>query len=251
MMTPTRGLLSGTWNPYVGGKVAHCAIATPAPLAMPLTTPQSSRDALLFHAGFFVLALPMALLLRGAALGQAILLLALAYNLALPLIGHWRGHRQWLRLWAFLLPLSVSLPCADWMLAERMHTLSFPDHGIPRLGGVVPVYFMGLWIMLLWPLTLLAEASRRPYPLAAALALLLFAGWELAAAPLGLWQAVGVRAFAGAAYYPLPAELLLSLATLWMWRRMQVAPLVQQVLAALAVTVFYAGALSLSLLWIQ
>ena len=118
------------------------------------------QDALRFHLAFFALAIPLALLSQGATLGWAILLLAAAYNLALPLMCYWRGHRQGLNLWLFLLPLSIALPCADWMLVKQMGTLTFPDHGIYRLGGAVPVYFMGLWIMLLWPLCWLAQATR-------------------------------------------------------------------------------------------
>jgi hypothetical protein len=102
------------------------------------------KDALVFHAVFFAVALPAALLLKDKALGTTLVVLALGYNIALPLAGFVRGHDRWPRLWLFLVPLSLTLPCADWMLVERMGTLMFPDHGVPRLGGAVPIYFMGL-----------------------------------------------------------------------------------------------------------
>lgn len=213
----------------------------------------SLRDALLFHLAFFALALPAALSFEGRDLGRALVWLAAIYNLALPLAARWRRHPQWYALWTFLLPLSLTLPMADWMLVKRMGTLVFPDHGVPKLANVVPVYFAGMWIMLLWPISLFASAVRRSWSYLAAgvMALLLFLLWEWAARPLQLWEAREVRMIAGFAIYPLPAEALLAAAALWMWRVTEEAPRWQKIAGALAVTVFYAGALSLFLLWVK
>lgn len=213
-------------------------------------TRQAVHDALRFHALFFAIAIPVALYEQGRSLGMAILLLALAYNISLPIMCQWRGYREGVRLWWFLLPLSLALPCADWMLVRQMGTLSFPDHGIYRLGGAVPVYFMGLWIMLLWPLCWLAQATRRPYLIVAVGALAAFLIWEWAARPMHLWHAVGVRQFAGFALYPLIPEMLLAVAALWMWQQHGRAPLLTRLVCAVSVAVFYSGALSMALLWI-
>lgn len=208
------------------------------------------KDAALFHIIFFAIAMPLALMLQGAALGWTILLLAIAYNVALPWVGIKRGHRDWTALWAFLLPLSLTLPAADWMLVERMQTLFFPDHGIPRLGGAVPIYFMGLWIMLIWQVLWFAQLTARPYLVTAILAFCGFLFWEWAAHPMALWQANDVRMVADFALYPLIPEVLLCLASLFMWRQLKQAPRYQQVIGGLGLTVFYTGALALALLWI-
>jgi hypothetical protein len=208
------------------------------------------KDALLFHAAFFAVAIPLALNVEGHKLGLALMVFALAYNIALPLAGKLRGHAEWVDLWKFLLPVSVALPCADWMLVERMGTLYFPDHGIPRLGGAVPLYFMGLWIMLLWQVCWLAMASPRPYPVVAALSLVGFLTWEWAARPMDLWHAQNVLQVEGFAVYPLIPEMLLALGALWLWQTLRLKPAVQKLAGAIALAVFYAGALSLSLLWI-
>ena len=76
------------------------------------------QDALRFHIAFFAIAIPIALLTQGSHLGWAILLLAAAYNVGLPLMCYWRGHRQGLRLWLFLLPLSAAPPCTDYLLVQ-------------------------------------------------------------------------------------------------------------------------------------
>lgn len=208
------------------------------------------RDALFFHAMFFAIAIPVALSTTGNTLGLALVVFAVAYNIALPLVGKWRGHHEWFGLWKFLLPLSIALPCADWMLVERMGTLTFPDHGIVRLGGAVPLYFMGLWIMLLWQVCWLAMATQKPYPVVAALSLGGFLVWEWAARPMNLWHAQDVLQVQGFAIYPLIPEMLLAIGALWLWNTLRNKPYVQQILGALALAVFYAGALSLSLLWI-
>ena len=217
---------------------------------MSFVSQRGVKDALRFHAAFFALAIPVALYEQGRSLGLAILLLAALYNITLPLMCQWRGHRDGVRLWMFLLPLSMALPCADWMLVSRMGTLSFPDHGVYRLGGVVPLYFMGLWIMLLWPLCWLAQATRRPYLLTAFGALAAFLIWEWAARPMHLWHAVGVRQIAGFALYPLIPEMLLAMAALWMWQHHGRAPLLTRIACAVSVAVFYAGAVALALLWL-
>lgn len=207
-------------------------------------------DALVFHAVFFALAIPVALTAQGNYLGMALVFFAVTYNIALPIVGNWRGHTDWVRLWKFLLPVSIALPCADWMLVERMGTLYFPDHGTTRLGGAVPLYFMGLWIMLLWQVCWLAMATAKPYPVVALLSLGGFLTWEWAARPMNLWHAQHVFQVEGFAVYPLIPEMLLAIGALWLWQVVGRKPLFQQISAALALAVFYAGALSLSLLWI-
>lgn len=213
----------------------------------------SLRDALVFHLAFFVVAVPVALLVPGKSLGRAILILAALYNILLPAIANWRGHRQWYLLWVFLLPLSFTLPMADWMLVKRMGTLVFPDHGVPKFANVVPVYFAGLWIMLLWPVSLFASAAPRKwsYLAAATLGLTLFLVWEWAARPMRLWEARNVTMIEGFALYPLVPEALLCVATLWMWRATTMSPRWQKIVGALSITFFYAGALGLFLLWVE
>lgn len=216
-------------------------------------SPASLRDALVFHLLFFLVAVPVAIGVPDKALGKAILILAALYNILLPAIANWRGHRQWYLLWLFLLPLSFTLPMADWMLVKRMGTLVFPDHGVPKFANVVPVYFAGLWIMLLWPVSLFASAAPRKwsYLAAALLGLTLFVVWEIAARPLNLWHPRHVTTFMGAAIYPLAPEALLCVVTLWMWRATTMSPRWQKVLGAIGITFFYAGALSLFLLWVE
>ncbi len=206
------------------------------------------REALLFHGLYFAVAAPVLFVTADAGYGLAQLWLTLGYSVALLAWALMRGHTEWLWLWLFLLPLSAAQIVPDWVLVEVTQTLVFPDHGLPRIGGAVPVVFMGMWVMLLFPILLIAQSTRRPYAVSAILSLALFTFCEWAARPLQLWQGQNAKLVEGVAVYTLIPEVLLCLAALYAYRHLRSAPLPLRVTGAVAVSVFYAGALVISLL---
>ena len=207
------------------------------------------REALAFHLAFGIIALLAVMFTSGHGYGLAVLALAIAYNLLLPGYALLRGYSDWIARWAFLLPVSMGQVLPDWTLVRISETLVFPDHGIARIGGDVPVYFMGLWIMLLFPITLFADATNRArYLVAARLALLLFGAAEWAAPMLQLWQPRNIDTVAGVALYTLPAEILLCLACLRLYRRTRHDGVFARLWAAMMIVGFYCGALMISLL---
>ncbi|HVT36833.1 MAG TPA: hypothetical protein VHE37_14680 [Nevskiaceae bacterium] len=206
------------------------------------------RDGLKFHAVFFLTFALVLWLEHGSALGSGLLALAISYNVLVPALGFWRGHAEWLSLWSFLAPLSMMQVLPDCALARIAHVLVFPDLAQYRIGGEVPVYFMGLWIMLLFPILLLANAMRSRYTLAALLTLVLFAFCEWAARPLGLWHNEHVAMTFGVAHYALLSELLLGLTALWMYRLTRHSNPLARAVGAICVSVFYTGSVFLALL---
>ncbi|MES2490562.1 MAG: hypothetical protein V4607_12290 [Pseudomonadota bacterium] len=208
----------------------------------------SIREALWFHVLFFVVSTPVLFFAHGETLGKSLLALTIGYNVALPLYALARGHPEWLKLWMFLLPLSCGQVLPDWALVQIAGVLHFPDHGVWRIGGAVPAYFMGLWIMLLFPVTLISDSTRSRYLTMGLLSLVLFAFWEWAAQPLQLWQPLNVRTIAGVAIYVLIPEVFLGLATLQAYRRTRDSGIIQQVFSALSVNLLYTGALFIGLL---
>lgn len=206
------------------------------------------REALWFHFAFFLVAAAALYLSGNATYGWTLLWLVVAYNIGLPAWALVRGQTEWLWLWLFLLPLSAAQAVPDWMLVEVTKTLVFPDHGLPRIGGAVPVVFMGMWVIALLPLILVAQSSRRPYLTMAVASFLLFAFWEWAARPMRLWYGQNTWLVQGVAVYTLLPEVLLALATLGAYRSLRGAGPLARIGAALGVSVFYAGALAISLL---
>lgn len=209
------------------------------------------REALAFHTLFFAVAGIVLWSIPDRAYGASLLALTVGYQLLLPLWALIRGQTDWLSLWAFLLPLSLLQPLPDWALVSIAGTLVFPDHGITRIGGAVPLYFAGMWSMALFPVLLLALATRRPYLTAGALGLVAFTLCEWIARPLELWHAQNAGQIGGVAIYVLVAELLLCWTALAAYRRCRRAGLLTRIGAAAQVSVFYAGALFLSLLLIN
>jgi hypothetical protein len=200
------------------------------------------RDALLFHLFFAAAAGGVYFALRVPELGWGILGLVAIYNLLLPLIASRGGHRDWLEIWVFLLPLSVLQVLPDWVLSQQFGVLVFPELGGPRI-GTVPVYMAGMWVIpLFWVLWLSGRSSFT----AAILALVLFAAAEWAALPLHLWHAQHVAQLFGVAEYVLVPEMLLGWAAAYAFERTREGNPLARLGAAVCVMTFYTGALVLA-----
>jgi hypothetical protein len=201
------------------------------------------RALVAFHAAFFT-GTAIVALLDAPAKGWAVLGLVIAYNIGLPLIARAVGRRDWLALWAFLLPVSVFQVLPDWLLADLVGTLRFPAIGGPRLDGAITLAMAGMWVP---PLFLAMVLSRGRAGAAAALALVAFCGSELLAPVLELWKPAGdTHQVAGVAVYVLPAEAALGWATATAFALTRTGGTAARVGAALAVSTFYTGALVLA-----
>jgi hypothetical protein len=212
------------------------------------------RDALIFHLLFAAVAAAALYLAPPVYYGWTVLGLVVGWHVALLLTAMLRGHGEWIYLWSFLLPLSLLQVVPDWILADFVGSLRFPDHGVPRIGSV-PVYMAGMWAIPLFLVLHFADAlSGRLLRAAAAmvLALLVFASAEWYAAPLGLWQAVNVtQAPYGVALYVLPAEALLGLAAWWAYHATQWSNILTRSLVAAGISVFYTGALVMGWFFVE
>lgn len=175
--------------------------------------------------------------------GWAIFLCVVAYNVALPLVARAVGRRDWLAMWAFLLPLSVFQVAPDWFLADVLGTLVFPDVGGPRLGGEIQLAMAGMWVTPLFVVLALAGGSASR---AALLAFVVFLGAELAAPVLELWEPRAAEQVAGVAVYVLPAEAALGWATMVAFTATRSRGAGARIGAAAAVATSYTGALALA-----
>ena len=182
-------------------------------------------------------------LLDAPGRGWVVLAVVVAYVLALPAAARAAGRRELVGLWAFLVPLSVCQILPDWVLADLVGTLAFPDTGGPRAGDAIPLAMGGMWVA---PLLLTVALARDSAWRAAGIALVLFAGAELAAPVVELWEPTeAARQVGGVALYVLPAEAVLGAATLLAARWTADQGPGPRVAAALAVSTLYLGALVL------
>lgn len=219
------------------------SVALPGPRASGRTVPRDLRAIVLLHVALLA-AGAVAVLLPSPAQGWAVLACVVGYAVALPLVARSVGRADWVALWAFLLPVSVFQVLPDWILADLVGTLRFPDVGGPRVDDVIPVAMAGMWIAPLF--AALALSGGRPGR-AAALAAGIFLGSELLAPVIDLWAPDGdtTRAL-GVAVYVIPAEAALGWAAAVAFGLVRDRGAATRVGAALAVSTFYLGALVLS-----
>lgn len=161
-----------------------------------------------------------------------------------PLVSRAVGRPDWAALALFLVPVSLFQVLPDWVLADLVGTLAFPDRGGPRIDDVIPVAMALMWVPPLFVAIVLA--GLRPAR-AALTAVVLFAGAELCAPFVGLWEPTGeTLRVLGIAVYVLPAEAALGWAAAVAFLATRGRGSGVRVAAAGAVSTFYLGALVLA-----
>lgn len=186
----------------------------------------------------------IALSLDRPAQGWGILITAVSYVMALLWACRSTGHRDLFALAGFLVLVSIFQVLPDWVLADLVGTLSFPDNGGLRVDDVIPLAMAAMWVAPLF--AAVALSGGRPAH-AALLAGLIFLGTELLAPTLGLWEPTGdTHRLWGVAVYVIPAEMALGWATATAFAQVRHSPLPARIGAALAVSTFYLGALVLA-----
>jgi hypothetical protein len=199
------------------------------------------------HAGLFAGG-AVALSLDPPAQGWGVLAVVAAYVVALLLttraVGRATGRQDLHALAGFLLLVSLFQVLPDWVLADVVGTLAFPDRGGPRFDDVIPLAMMLMWVA---PLFIALALSGGSAARAALLSGLVFAGAEVLAPALGLWEPVGgTTRLLGVAVYVVPAEVALGWAAATAFALVRHRPLAARAGAALAVSTFYLGALVLA-----
>lgn len=195
------------------------------------------------HAGLFAGG-AVALSLDPPAQGWGVLAVVAAYVVALLLTTRATGQAELHALAGFLVLVSLFQVLPDWVLADVVGTLAFPDRGGPRFDDVIPLAMMLMWVA---PLFIALALSGGSAARAAVLAGVVFAGAEVLAPTLGLWEPVGdTTRLLGVAVYVVPAEVALGWAAATAFALVRHRPLAVRAGAALAVSTFYLGALVLA-----
>lgn len=185
-----------------------------------------------------------ALLSADPARGWAVLACVVAYAVALVVVCRRSGHPAWASLAGFLCLVSVFQVMPDWILAELLGTLRFPDTGGPRVDDTVPLAMALMWVA---PLFLAITAAGLRPARAALTAFVVFTAAELLAPVVGLWEPIGdTTRLLGVAVYVPPAEAVLGWAAAVGWQTTKDRSLGMKIAAATAVSVIYTGALVVS-----
>ncbi|GAA4717477.1 DUF6989 domain-containing protein [Nocardioides conyzicola] len=186
----------------------------------------------------------VALALDPPAQGWCVFACVVAYVVGLLAVCRVTGRADLLSLAGFLALVSVFQVLPDWVLADLVGTLRFPDTGGPRVDDVIPLAMAAMWVAPLF--AAVALSGGRPGR-AAVLSGVVFLGAEILAPTLGLWEPAGdTHRLLGVAVYVVPAEAALGWAAATAYALVRNRSLPTRVGAALAVSTFYLGALVLS-----
>ena len=212
-------------------------------------SPQSVRDAVVFHVAFALLALA-GLALPAPDLGWRLLGLVVVYSVALPLIGRARGHDEWVPLWGFLALVSLFQVIPDAFLASVLGTLNFPETGGPRL-GLLPLAMAGMWTIPLWITVFTARqldggSLRRGLWIAALVCGIVLVSSEATLWAVPIWEAVGVTTVGHVAVYVIVPEILLGAVTYLAYMNTRDQSWAVKLAAAGLVSLVYLGALCAS-----
>lgn len=207
---------------------------------------KSSNLPVAVAAGLYAVAGAIAVSLDAPAKGWAILFCSVGGVVGVCVLAKLTDRREWLAALTVLVPISIFQVFPDWMLAKVVGSIAFPDNGGLRIDAVIPLAMAGLWVL---PLLIVVLVARDSLWRGALVSTIVFAATEIAAPHLGIWQPAGsVSEILGIAIYVLPAEAALGAAVVYAVRVAGDAGWATKITAAAAVSIFYAGALSISVL---
>ncbi|TFG16172.1 MAG: hypothetical protein EU531_07365 [Promethearchaeota archaeon] len=90
-------------------------------------------------------------------IGMKLFILVLFYNLLILGFGVIKNHSIWIKLYFFVLFISLFQIFPDWYLSAQLEILVFPEDGFFKI-GTVSAYMLGLWVI---PLFIIGFISLR------------------------------------------------------------------------------------------
>jgi len=211
---------------------------------------QPDRDLILTYV-FFAFTTLFLLQATALSLGWRIFSAILLYNLLIPFVAYRLRYTAWMRMWQFLLPLSLLQIFPDWFLSQVLGVLNFPDTGAPFI-GTVPLFMGGMWII---PLFVILYLGQRFPKQNSAMVIISSAVFFLAAEAtlwtLPIWTAQNVTQVYHIAVYLIVPEILLGLTTFWVYLYVKDRSLLFRLGGAFIVTVTYLGNVALFYLLVE
>lgn len=211
---------------------------------MQFSLESTERDAFCVHLLFVILCVVILLLPIPLLIGPRLFILVLAYTIMIPVIGYWRGHKDWIYLWVFAVLISLLMIFPDWFLVAPLGTIVFQPDGFPKIGPV-SAYMALLWAIPLFIIVFLglriAERQSKPiaYGIVALTSFLIFTAAE--ASLTFVWHAQNVTMVGNVALYILLPEIILGLSAFWSYQSIQAKSHWWKPIAAFLIMLLYIG----------
>ena len=208
------------------------------------------RDLIVVHIIFAIVCVITLIFPIDLAVGVRLLSLVIFYNLLLPIYGHYRGHREWLDIWLFVLPLSIFQILPDWFLSAQLGALVFPVDGSPMIGDV-PLYMAGLWVIPLFVIVFTGVLLKENQPdwivilVVSVISLIIFGVAEENMWRLSWEAAVDVAKFGHVAFYIVIPEIALGASSFIAYDMVREKGFIWKLFWAYIVMIMYIGNASL------
>jgi hypothetical protein len=208
--------------------------------------PATEKDALIIHGLFTLLCLIILTLPVNLGAGVKLFILVIVYNILIASYGILKKDSKWYGIWLFSLILSIFQVFPDWIIADILKAIVFPEDGLFKIGSVSG-YMAGLWAIPMFLIIFICEkisaGISRPaaYIAAGIIAFLIFFISEQTVWLIPSWYAVNVKMIGFSAVYIIVPEIILGLGAYRCYEEIRDRPHWMKVPAAFIVMLLYTG----------
>ena len=181
------------------------------------------------------------------SIGIKLFILIITYNILTLLIGVIRNHSAWIKLYLFVLFISIFQIFPDWYLSAQLNILVFPEDGFFKI-GTVSAYMLGLWVI---PLFIISFVSLRikerysikiSYYIAILLSLVIFGLAEQSMWILSWYPQNVILLFEHLAVYIIIPEVILGFSTFYLFLVVVNSNFYYKIIIAFSIMLLYLGA---------
>jgi len=210
---------------------------------------KENLDFLLAHV-LFSLTCVVILMIPILQVGPKLFILVIIYNLLILVIGLYRKHQEWIKIWSFSFLISIFQIFPDWFLSAELNILIFPEDGLFKI-GTVSGYMIGLWAIPLFIIIFIGtkikdkRSDLSTYIIVAIISLLIFGISESTMWLLPSWYPQNVTLlFEHLAIYIIFPEIILGVSSYYLFMKFKDNSIYCKIIIAFVVMIIYIGNIS-------
>ena len=206
----------------------------------------TEKDALIIHGLFTLLCIIILTLPIKIGAGVKLFILVIVYSIVMAGYGILKKNSEWLGIWLFSFILSLFQVFPDWIIADILKAIVFPEDGLFKIGSVSG-YMAGLWTIPIFLIIFISEkisagiSMPAAYMAAGIIAFLIFFISEQTVWLIPSWYAVNVKMIGFSAVYILVPEIILGLGAYRCYEEIKHRPHWIKIPAAFLVMQLYTG----------
>jgi hypothetical protein len=205
------------------------------------------KDFLYSHLLFITLCILVLIIPFPNLIGVKLFILVLSYNLLILVVGLIRNHTNWLKLYYFVLFISIFQIFPDWYLSAQLDILVFPEDGFFKI-GTVSAYMLGLWVIPLFIIGFISLRIKERYSIKSAyhsailLSLIIFGLAEQLMWVFSWYPQNVFLLFDHLAVYIIIPEIILGFSTFYLFLKFMDTKISYKIALAFVIMLLYLGA---------